>query len=929
MQNSHDIQEDFYDFQEATQTGWWQLNYTQQRILLSSYLMDLIGRETDQLPLKSFLNLLGTEDKNRLQPLVTDRRGWESLDEKLSLLTLNGYVQVHMCVKTVFTRDQDDFIEGFLQLADPSLPADPPIENAQDELLKQLNWHQSLTQTLLELTDGTNQDLAIHHILDHVLQSFDAKAVRIFSFDASNYTYSCKYESTRADSEKQSLQQIPCKNQKWILRLLQKKPVFLPQKNQIDIPEKSTNTGCDEAVCALIIPLLSHQNVRGFMKIETPDPQKEWNKMEREAFIALAYIIGTCLDLIHSERMLKHKGEFLDQLLHNIPIGYCRMQSVFRGSESPSDFIYRDVNTQFTESTGIDREKLVGHLYSTVGSLFEEALDPEILAQISTDKTGTLKIQQRLTRVQQVYEVTLYAPQPGNIVLLLKDVSETVRTTEALRKRGEELKRIYSNIPVGIEVYDENGYLIDVNEPVLKMEKVVHKEDLLGLNLFDHPSLPFFAHAQLKEGKEVTFDLNMEDMKINRQYYGVDSLDDLKYLTLKCTVLHDKQGKVENYILIIIDNTEMYETTRQLNEFESTFNSIAEIAEVGFFRWNPLRKIYYSSEQSYRNMGIKMKEGANLTFEEFIRIIHPDDAKDLASYMEDVRAGIRTSHTFEFRIRESGKWKWLRGTSQVVEFDPDQNNIQLVGLNYSINELKKTEQKLMEAKTKAEESDRKKSVFLANISHEIRTPLHAIVGFSELLLETDVQSEQAEYIAIIQKNINHLWQLITDITDLSHIESGPIQISLQSIDVNALCRKAIAAQAGSVPEGIELSFRESADSKEFRIQSDPKWILHILDILLSNALKFTREGTVVLRCQPLPQAVEFAVEDTGIGIEPAHLEAIFERFMKIDNFMPGTGLGLAICKSIIEKMGGEIGVQSETGKGSRFWFTIPRPQSDE
>ena len=251
----------------------------------------------------------------------------------------------------------------------------------------------------------------------------------------------------------------------------------------------------------------------------------------------------------------------------------------------------------------------------------------------------------------------------------------------------------------------------------------------------------------------------------------------------------------------------------------------------------------------------------------------------------------------------------------------EENEIEIIGINYDITELKETEAELIQARDKAEMMDRLKSAFLANMSHEIRTPLNAIVGFSDLLVETEELAERQEYIKIVRENNELLLQLISDILDLSKIEAGTFEFTNGDVDVNLLCEDIVRSMGMKAKEEVELVFDDHLPV--CHVISDRNRIHQVISNFVNNAMKFTSEGSIHVGYKLKDGELEFYVEDTGIGIEKEQLPHIFERFVKLNSFVHGTGLGLSICQSIVEQLGGRIGVDSEKGKGSRFWFTIP------
>ncbi|EXY14318.1 sensor histidine kinase [Bacteroides fragilis] len=244
-------------------------------------------------------------------------------------------------------------------------------------------------------------------------------------------------------------------------------------------------------------------------------------------------------------------------------------------------------------------------------------------------------------------------------------------------------------------------------------------------------------------------------------------------------------------------------------------------------------------------------------------------------------------------------------------------------VGYYIHILKRAHQRMKEAQLKAEEANQLKSAFLANMSHEIRTPLNAIVGFSNLLSMVEDKEEMLEYAGIIETNTELLLQLINDILDMSKIESGMYDFHVTQVDANQLMSEVEqVARLRIRTDEVSLSFAERLPQCVFH--TDKNRLIQVLTNLVVNAIKFTSQGEIQIgyRLQDA-HTLYFYVSDTGCGMSAEQCEHVFERFVKYNTFIQGTGLGLSICKMIIEKLGGEIGVQSESGKGSVFWFTLP------
>ena len=264
---------------------------------------------------------------------------------------------------------------------------------------------------------------------------------------------------------------------------------------------------------------------------------------------------------------------------------------------------------------------------------------------------------------------------------------------------------------------------------------------------------------------------------------------------------------------------------------------------------------------------------------------------------------------------------WFRVFS--AAFDWIDGQMAHVITSVDINHQKTIEEELRVAKEKAENLDRLKSAFLANMSHEIRTPLNAIVGFASLLVESDDKKERQDYVDIMQENTELLLQLISDILDLSKIEAGTLDFTMDHLDIKSFCEDIMRNY--DIKEDKPVPVLLAPDLPEYYIYTDKKRLMQVITNFINNALKFTNEGQIMLEYRHKAESneIEFAVTDTGMGIAPDKVDQVFDRFVKLNSFSKGTGLGLSICRSIIEHLGGTIGAESEIGVGSRFWFTHP------
>ncbi|MCM1780762.1 PAS domain-containing sensor histidine kinase [Bacteroides thetaiotaomicron] len=491
---------------------------------------------------------------------------------------------------------------------------------------------------------------------------------------------------------------------------------------------------------------------------------------------------------------------------------------------------------------------------------------------------------------------------------------------QALQNSERILHNIYKNLPVGIELYNKDGYLLDLNKKELEMFHITHKEKVIGINIFENPALPEEIKLKIRDNEEVEFTFQYDFSKI-KGYYESEKTSGFINLTTRITTLYDHDRQPINYLLINVDKTENTIAYNKIQEFKNFFELVGDYAKVGYAHFDALSRNGYALSSWYKNVG--EEEGTPLP--EIIGIhshFHPEDRAIMLDFLAKVVKGESTKLCRDVRIRRAdGSYTWTRVNVLVRNYRPQDNVIEMLCINFDITQLKETEQMLIKAKEKAEEADRLKSAFLANMSHEIRTPLNAIVGFSSMLEEAEDQEEKHQYITIIEDNNKLLLQLISDILDLSKIEAETFDIIPKRVNAKQLCNDLFQAMQMKTSPQVELRLKDNLP--ELTFTSDKNRLYQVLLNFVTNALKFTSEGNITIDYQIDGNEVKFSVQDTGMGIEPEKQEAIFTRFVKLNSFIPGTGLGLSICQSIVTQLGGKIGVESEPGKGSCFWFTHP------
>ena len=530
----------------------------------------------------------------------------------------------------------------------------------------------------------------------------------------------------------------------------------------------------------------------------------------------------------------------------------------------------------------------------------------------------------------------------ANMFSLIIERWETQASLEESRKHLAELstkfKQFFNNLPIGVELYDSEGYLVDINEADAHIFGSTRK-DLLGVNLFENPAVPAKMLKGIQSGRAFSFPL-VYDFSIiqSSSYYPSAFVDQIKYLQVKGISLNDPEFGRVGYLLIISDNTDVQ------RKAEQTRNNLAILKAVLLSGRSIVGEYNVEEDELYIDPVLNDHSSSNhlfnylkthnyLSIQELWNLGRFGDVptNNMEPLLQVVRGDVNNcSFVCKMFVREEPAW--VRINAQAHKINKDGHPSKVVCYITDITAEKQLEEKLQQARDesrknelemqKAREADMLKSTFLANMSHEIRTPLNAIVGFSGILAEMDEEEEKDEYVKIINQNCDLLLRLITDILDFSKVESGVMDYSLTDVNIKEICREQYKVHSLKVQEGVTMICDLDALPDKI-LYTDPKRVTQVISNLLSNAIKFTEQGHISLSYSVKEDHVLFEASDTGIGVSAAHIDTIFERFTKVDSFRQGTGLGLSICKTIVKALQGEIGVDSTPGKGSRFWFTLP------
>lgn len=478
------------------------------------------------------------------------------------------------------------------------------------------------------------------------------------------------------------------------------------------------------------------------------------------------------------------------------------------------------------------------------------------------------------------------------------------------------LEKLYKHMPVGYVrshlSYDTNGnaedyYFTDMNDMAINIlgygrnEFVGIKASDIGLDPKQH--LPLLLELiENNSYKEINFKLDKQGKYCHSIAYSPQK---------------------DEVVVMFTDMTETFTTHEALARSEKILNNVYKNLPAGVELFDEDGMLLDLNDKDMEIFGIQDKKEVVGKVNIFNHPLIPDDLKNRIRNKEDL------DFTFRYNFDNLGNYYLSRKgatidllTKVTSLYDSQNNFINYLFINTDISEMKKAEAQLVEAKNKAETLDRLKSAFLANMSHEIRTPLNAILGFSNLLVECDNPEERRQYIGIVQDNNKLLLQLISDILDLSKIEAGTFDFIKDNVEVHQLCEEIIYSLSMKSTENIKIVLEDNL--QEYYLYSDRHRLTQVITNFINNALKFTSQGFIKLGYHlEGKDKLYFYVEDTGIGIAEDKKSTIFDRFVKLNSFVHGTGLGLSICRSLVEQMGGEIGLSSKEGKGSCFWFTHP------
>ena len=905
--------------------GWWEADFSSRQYLCSEYVCKLLGLEGEYLSFEDFGKMIREDYRTRISREFLAIQNMEVYEQTFPIYSTEGVVWVYSRVGYK-EHLPDGTLKAFGVLQRVEMPKEEAAKQALQRVNNLLYRQTSISHSLFRFLKDEDISAGIYDILKDILDFFRGGRVYIFQYDEKCRYQSCTYEvvAPGVAPEKEMLQGVQADSLPWwTSQIMAQKPVLLETLGQL--PEHAYAEyeilARQNIKSLMVTPLVANDQVWGYMGIDLVDRTRMWTNEDYQWFSSLANVISICIELRKTKDEAVRERTFLSNLFRYMPLGYVRMSIVCDEKDNPYGYYVTDANSIFADFLGKPASTFIG---KTASSFSREAA-PRLEYLLEIVNTGTHKEMDMCFELTNKHcHVVIYSPEKNEVVALFLDTTDSVQTHLALDHSEKLFKNIFANIPAGVEIYDKDGFLVDINNKDMEIFGVRDKQDVIGVNLFENPNVSAQLAERIQTEDMVDFRLNYAFDRTEGYYSISKQPKDVIHLYTKVSKVYDSKGNFTGYAMINIDNTERIDAMSRICDFENFFLLISDYAKVGYAKLNLLDRKGYAIKQWYKNMG----EDENTQLADVVGIyskMYPSDRRRMLDFFSKARVGEAKHFQGEMRIErpgEKGKWNWVRTNVVVNLFEPENGQIELIGVNYDITELKETEAMLIEAKEKAETADRLKSAFLANMSHEIRTPLNAIVGFSSLMGETGDMEEKRQYMAIIEENNDLLLQLISDILDLSKIEAGTFDFVEKELDVNVLCEDIVRFMKMKAKPGVEVLFDRHLP--ECRIVSDRNRLNQVIANFVNNAIKFTTAGSIRVGYDKVDEThLRFYVADTGLGIEPEMQAQIFDRFIKLNTFVHGTGLGLSISKSIIEQLGGTIGVDSEPGKGSCFWFVLP------
>ena len=602
-----------------------------------------------------------------------------------------------------------------------------------------------------------------------------------------------------------------------------------------------------------------------------------------------------------SNRPVSFKEKYAVRILDSLP----DMLTVFNQSEVGIEV----VSNEETNHVGISNKDFRGmRMQDMVPPEAYQNIHSNMRQAVSTGAVSTAHHELDFNGEHHHYENRIFPLDEEYVLIMCRDITERVTTQRQL----EVFKSVLDKVSDSILAVSEDGTLVYANKQFIEEYGVTQQ---MGIQkIYDLPVSMTTKEAWERRLQEIR---DNDGTFAYRAAYMRKGEDKERMHQVSTFLIRENNEELTWFFTQ--DITDVIKKQDELRELNLLLDGILNNIPVYLFVKDPendFRYLYWNKAFADHSGIPASKAIGHTDYEVFPS--HGDAEKFRKDDLELLQTHKRIDMQ-ETYLSVTGKARIVQTLKALVPMEG--RKPLLIGISWDITNLQNIEQELIKARIKAEQSDRLKSAFLANMSHEIRTPLNAIVGFSHLITESDDAEERKTYYQIVEANNERLLQLINEILDLSKIESGTIEFSFGLTSLHNLCQEIHDAHIFRTPEGVQLVYEPSDES--LRIETDKNRVFQVISNLIANAVKFTKEGSIKYGYELVDGQIVFHVTDTGTGIEPEKVGRVFERFAKLNNHAQGTGLGLSICKSIVERLGGQISVSSIVGVGTTFTFTLP------
>jgi len=615
----------------------------------------------------------------------------------------------------------------------------------------------------------------------------------------------------------------------------------------------------------------------------------------------------------------------------------------------PVDYEYLEVNPAFISIIGKTRQEIIGKRITEIfpGIEKDEFNWIEFYGEVALNQQAK-QLKQNSIVMNKWFRISAFSPEKGYFITLFDDITEETELAASQKELLKEVsiqerkfRTLIEHSPDALLLLDRNSF-VDCNDAALRLMGAGSRDQLIGKTPIDlSPEFQPDGSSSKARARQI----------INDVYNGIDQRFEWQHTRFDGTTFYAEviltlipQGTESLIYTVIRDISDRYRAEAELRRINEVFRVIVNNSpDMIWMRDLNFNMLYISPTVKWLK-GFTVEEAMIRSLEENVT---PESFREVMRILQEeleLEKDPRSDKTRRRRFEsdEICKDGSIIHTESIASFIRDENGTAtgFLGITRDITEQKGVYLQLEAARKKAEESDKLKSSFLANMSHEIRTPMNSIVGFAELLGDDDLgPDERKKYIEIIQKSSEYLLTLVSDIIDISKIEAGQLDLRKQAVDLDEMMRdlrlQILPMRDRMGKSHLGISLKGCLCDQCTHVMVDPIRIKQLIINLVHNALKFTESGMITIGHEPVDKRnFRFFVQDTGPGISIEYQRIIFNRFRQGDENLTrkygGTGLGLAICRGIVDLMGGTIGVNSEPGQGSEFWFTLPvvsKPQT--